>query len=98
MAEVVAEAAFIVPLLRVSQTGWRLLCHYYGRDSAALVRKQVGLFIAQKNERHPSNYERPRALISNQPAKKVNCTFITEQAQTLSAGFGQCLLRPLLES
>jgi hypothetical protein len=32
-----AEAAFIVPLLPVSQTGWRLLCHYYDGDSASRV-------------------------------------------------------------
>ncbi|MFL5661225.1 MAG: hypothetical protein ACJ8BW_07720 [Ktedonobacteraceae bacterium] len=35
-----AEAAFIVPLLPVPQTGWRLLCHYYDGDRAARV--QIG--------------------------------------------------------
>jgi hypothetical protein len=38
-----AEAAFIVPLLPVPRTGWRLLCHYYDGDSAArvLMRKNM---------------------------------------------------------
>ena len=42
------EAAFVVPLLPVPQTGWRLLDHYYGLDIAALVLRQFGLCTAQK--------------------------------------------------
>ena len=50
----VVEAAFIVPLLPVPRTGWRLLYHYYGLDIALLVRKQIGLLTAQKvNRIHP---------------------------------------------
>jgi len=35
------EAAFIVPLLPVPQTGWRLLYHYEELDIALLVLEEV---------------------------------------------------------